>query len=250
MVNELQEALSASFQAQMNNIYTAIPCVVVSVAGPSRVNIQPSVNQKMKAGGVKERPVILEVPISFPVSKSGGMTFPISPGDTGIAVFSMRSIEAWKSGDGYPSTPLNFAKMDKNDAMFIPGIQPQSTSANDPSKHSFSHSTSDTVMFAGLGTANETEVRLQPSGNILIKTNKDVSVECDNANITANTSASITTPELSLLSVMNLTVDAQNTTWSGNVAHTGTFTFNSIPFATHKHTGVQTGTGTSGTPVP
>lgn len=227
MVNELQEALSASFQAQMNNVYTAIPCVVVSVAGASKVNIQPSVNQKMKDGGVKERPVILEVPISFPVSKGGGMTFPINPGDTGMAIFSMRSIEAWKSGDGYPSTPLNFAKMDKNDAMFIPGIQPQSTSVNDPSKHSFPHSTTDTVMFAGLGTTNEAEVRLESSGNILIKTNKDISIECDNATITANTSASVTAPDL--------TIDAANCMWTGNVSHVGTFTFNGVNFFTHRH---------------
>lgn len=241
MVNELQEALSASFQAQMNNIYTAIPCLVVSVAGPSRVNIQPAINQKMKEGSVKERPVILEVPISFPVSKTAGMTFPINAGDTGIAVFSMRSIEAWKSSDGYPSTPLNFAKMDKNDAMFIPGIQTQSTSVNDPGKHSFAHSVSDTVMFAGLGTGEETEVRLKPSGEILIQTNKSVVVQCDTADVVANTSASITTPELA--------INAEATTWIGNVTHLGIFTFNGIPFSTHKHVGVQTGNGTSDVPT-
>lgn len=241
MQAELQDLLTAAFQSQMNNVYTAIPCVVVQVQGPDRVAIQPSVNQKMKDGGTKERPVIVNVPVTFPVSKSGGMTFPIKPGDTGIAVFSMRSIESWKNSDGYPSTPLNYAKMDKNDAMFIPGLQTSTNSSNNPAKHLWSHNIEDTVMFANLGTGNEVEVRLQQSGNVLIRTNQDVSVECNNASVVANSSASITTPELS--------IDAQTTTWIGNVNYTGTFTFNGIPFESHKHIGVTPGGGTSGTPT-
>lgn len=226
MQAEMQDLLTASFWSQMNNVYTAIPCVVVSVAGPSSVNIQPSINQKMKDGGVKERPVIQSVPVSFPVSKTAGFTFPIKPGDTGIAVFSMRSIAGWKTSDGYPSTPLDFSKMDKNDAMFIPGIQTQSMAVNNPAKHIYDHSVEDAVMFNGLG-GNEAEVRIKQNGDILIRTQQKVIVECDEANVTANTSASITTPEL--------TIDAMNCTWTGNVTHVGTFTFNGVNFSTHRH---------------
>lgn len=226
MQAELQDLLTAAFQSQMNNVYTAIPCVVVSVAGPSSVHIQPSINQKMKDGGVKERPVIQSVPVSFPVSKTAGFTFPIKPGDTGIAVFSMRSIAAWKSSDGYPSTPLDYSKMDKNDAMFIPGIQTQGSAVNNPSKHVWDHSVEDAVMFNGLG-GNEAEVRIKPSGDVLIRTRQNISVECDNAEVVANTSASITTPELS--------IDAANCTWTGNVTHVGSFSFNGVIFSSHRH---------------
>lgn len=226
MQAEMQDLLTAAFQSQMNNVYTAIPCVVVSVAGPSSVHIQPAINQKMKDGGVKERPVIQSVPVSFPVSKTAGFTFPIKPGDTGIAVFSMRSIAAWKNSDGYPSTPLDYSKMDKNDAMFIPGIQTQGSAVNNPGKHIWDHSIEDAVMFNGLG-ANEAEVRIKPSGDILIRTRQNISVECDNAEVVANTSASITTPDL--------TIDAANCLWTGNVTHVGNFTFNGILFHTHRH---------------
>lgn len=233
MREEMQDLLTAAFNSQMSNIHTALPCVVVQIQGPDRVAIQPAINQKFKDGGTKERPVVVNVPVAFPVSKSGGMTFPIKPGDTGIAIFSMRSIEAWKNSDGYPSTPLNYAKMDKQDAMFIPGLQTSSNSSNDPGKHSWSHSIEDTVMFCGLGTGNEAELRIQPSGNVLIRTNQDVSIECNNASVIANSSASITTPEL--------TVNADNTlwtgncTWAGNVTHTGIFSFNGVVFSTHRH---------------
>ena len=51
-------------------------------------------------------------------------------------------------------------------------------------------------------------------------------------------------------------VDVEETTWVGTISHTGnytgvgTHTFNGIPFETHKHIGVTSGNGTSGTPVP
>lgn len=226
MIDDLQDILTAAFQSQMNNVYTSLPCVVVSFSGSSRVNIQPALNQSMKDGTVKERPVIQAVPVSFPVSKTAGFTFPIKAGDTGIALFSMRSLEAWKTSDGYPSTPPNYAKMDKNDAMFIPGIQPDGISVNSPAKHVWDHSVEDAVMFNGLG-GNEAEFRLKPSGDVLIRTKQNLTVECDNAEVLANSSASITTPSLS--------INAQNTTWMGNVAHTGIFSFNGVVFSTHRH---------------
>ena len=241
----LQETLVAAFQSQANGIYTAIPCIVVAVRdnlNTQMVDIQPTINQKMKDGTVKERTVVLGVPVVFPVSRTAGFTFPINVGDTGLAVFSMRNMDAWKSGNGKPSTPMNFAKMDKGDAIFIPGLQPMSLAVNNPNKRLWEHDTRDAVLVNNIGTANEVEVRLKSDGNLLIRTNKDVSVECDNADVLANSSATITTPEL--------TVNAMSTTWIGDNNITGTWTFNGIPFETHKHSGVTPGGGTSGGPVP
>jgi len=241
----LQETLVAAFQSQINNVYTALPCIVVAIRDDletQMVDIQPTINQKMKDGTTKERTVIMGVPVVFPVSKTAGFTFPIQVGDTGLAVFSMRNMDAWKSGNGRPSTPTNFAKMDKGDAIFIPGLQPMSQAVNNPAKRIYPHDTNDAVLINNLGTSNEVVIQLKSSGDVLIKTAKDVSVECDNASVLANSSASITTLEL--------TIDAANTTWVGNNTITGSWTFNGIPFNTHKHTGVTPGGGTSGGPTP
>lgn len=224
----LQETLIAAFQSQANNMWTAIPCIVVAVhLDKQMVDIQPAINQKMKDGTTRERPVIMGVPISFPVSKSAGFTFPIAIGDTGLAVFSMRNMDAWKSGNGKPATPMNFAKFDKGDAIFIPGIQPTSIAVNNPAKRIWDHSTADAVLVNNIGTSLEAELRIKPDGSIMIRTSGAVSVECDTADVLANSSASITTPQL--------TVDAMNTTWTGNVTHTGTFSFNGVVFSTHRH---------------
>lgn len=230
----IQDVLVSAFDSQMQNLYTAIPCIVVAVRDGSTVDIQPTINQKFKDGTIKERPVILGVPISFPVSNTGGMTFPINPGDTGTAVFSMRNMDGWKGGNGRPASPQNFAKMDKGDAIFIPGIQPPGVSVNSASKHVLTHDTKDTVMFSGVG-GSEAEVRIKADGSIEINTsNKDVTINCSNAIINAS--------EDIQLNAQTMTVDVPNTTWIGNINHTGNYTltggqatYNGIIFNTHDH---------------
>ena len=123
----------------------------------------------MQDGTVAERPTIGNVPVSFQVSKKAGFTFPIEVGDTGTAMFSMRNMDGWKAGNGRPSSPMNFAKMDKGDAIFLPGIQPPGVAVNNPAKHVLTHDTRDTVIFANLGGA-ESEVRLKVDGSCLLYT--------------------------------------------------------------------------------
>jgi hypothetical protein len=238
----LQELLGASFQSQINNVYTSIPCIVVGVnLTTSTVDIQPSINQKLKDGSVLERPVILGVPISFPVSKTAGITFPIEVGDTGMAVFSMRDMGAWKAGNGRPASPLNNAKMDKSDAIFIPGIQPLSVAVNDPAKRVLAHSTTDTVVVNNIGSGNEVEIRLTANGDIEINApTKDVTVNCQTSNINANESVSVDAPDIYFFG---------NITHQGSYTAVGTMTFNGIDFGTHKHVGVDPGAGTSGGPT-
>jgi len=239
----IQDVLTSAFNSQMQNLYTAIPCIVVNVRdglSGQMVDIQPTINQKFKDGTVKERPVIAGIPISFPVSSTAGMTFPIKSGDTGLAIFSMRNMDGWKSGNGRPVSPTNFAKMDKGDAIFLPGIQPPSMAVNNPGKHVLTHDTRDTVMFANLGSA-ECEVRLKADGSIEVTTsNQNVTINCSNAIVNANESIQ--------LNAQTMVIDVPTTTWIGSIVHQGDYsqtgnytlvggqaTFNSIIFNTHVH---------------
>lgn len=247
MSADVQELLGAGFDDKINNMYTSIPCIVIAVRdglSSQMVDIQPTINQKFKDGTVKERPAILGVPVSFPVSSSAGFTFPIKVGSTGIAVFSMRNLDGWKGGNGRPSSPMNFAKMDKGDAMFIPGIQPPGYAVNNPSKHILTHDTSDAVLFQNLGGV-ECEVRLKVDGSIEINTsNMPVTINCSDA--TVNASGAIN------LNAQTMTVDCPSTLWIGDVVQqgnwtqTGTYVLNTININLHKHTGVTPGGGTSG----
>lgn len=236
MSADIQELLGAAYEDKMNNQYTIIPCIIVAVRDNligQMVDIQPSINQKLPDGTIMERPVILGVPVSFPVSSTAGFTFPVKVGDTGTAMFSMRSIEAWKSGNGRPSAPTNLAKMDKSDAIFLPGIQPPGMAVNNPSKHILTHDTNDVVLFQNLGGV-ESEVRLKIDGSIEINTsNRPVVINCSDATVNAVNSIN--------LNATNLVVDAQQTTWMGPINHTGNYTgvgvqtFNGVVFSSHRH---------------
>lgn len=247
----LQELLISSFQSQMNNVHTAIPCIVIAVrdsGSGAMVDIQPTVNQKFKDNSIRERPQILGVPVSFPVSSTAGVLFPIKVGTTGTAIFSMRGLDIWKSGNGKPSTPNNASKFDKADALFFPGIQPPGMSIANPSKHTWPHSTDDVVVFNNIGSGTENEVRLEASGNIVVNTNQDTFVNCNNATITAQANVDVV--------CANFTVDASEsisftspiasfsigtTSWTGAISQSGNYTgvgvqtFNGVIFSTHRH---------------
>lgn len=246
-VAAIQSTMMSAFDSQMSNVYTSLPCIVVAVRdglNGQMVDIQPTINQKSQDGTVAERPVVAGVPVSFPVSSTAGFTFPIKVGSTGIAVFSMRNMDGWKAGNGRPASPMNFAKMDKGDAMFIPGIQPPGSAVNNPAKHILTHDPSDAVLFQNLGGV-ESEVRLKSDGSIEINTsNQPVVINCSDATVNASNSIN--------LSATTMTVDCPSTLWLGNITlqgnltQVGTYTLNTINVNLHVHSGVTPGSGTSG----
>ena len=238
----LEEMLKASFESNLSNQYTILPCIVVAVRdglNGQMVDIQPTINQKFKDGTVAERPAILGVPVSFQVSKKAGFLFPVEVGDTGTALFSMRNMDGWKAGNGRPTNPGNFAKMDKGDAIFLPGIQPPSVAVNNPASHVLTHSTKDTVMFGNLGGV-EAEVRIKADGSIGIKTS-NMPIIVEGSDVTVNATNSIN------FNAQSMVVDVPDTTWIGNInlqgtltqvgnySMTGVATFNGVIFNTHRH---------------
>ena len=246
-VAAIQSTMVSAFDSQINNLYTIIPCIVVAVRdglNGQMVDIQPTINQKQQDGTVAERPTIGGVPVSFQVSKKAGFTFPIEVGDTGTAMFSMRNMDGWKAGNGRPASPMNFAKMDKSDAIFLPGIQPPGVAVNNPAKHVLTHDPKDTVVFANLGGV-ESEVRLKVDGSVEINTsNQPVIINCSDATVNASNSIN--------LNAQTMTVDCANTLWIGNVVQqgnwtqTGTYVLNTININLHKHTNITVGSGISG----
>lgn len=256
----LESVLGSAFWSEMNNIYTAIPCVVIAVregGDGALVDIQPTINQKFVDGTVSQRTPILGVPVSFPMSSSAGVMFPIKVGTTGLAIFSMRNLESWKASNGASVNPLNRAKFDKSDAIFFPGIQPPNINITRPRFHKFSHSNEDLVLFNNIGTEQENEVRLKSDGDIVLNTDQsvtinakqDVNINCENMSVVANSSIELQTQDFKLSSSeADFTIGT--TGWQGSINGVGgTFTYNGVEYNTHVHTGVDPGNGTSGPPV-
>lgn len=259
----LEEVLESNFSYMLGGVNTAIPGVIVSIRdglASSYVDVQPTINMVSEDSDPIPRPVVLNCPLMFPVSRSGGITFPVNVGDPVLLIYSMRGMDTWKRGDGGSTTPVDFRKMDGRDCIAIPGLHPMNMSMNNPSRRTNAHSTDDTTVTVGLGTPNETEVRLKPSGQVVVNAPGSVVVNTPNAEVNAptiklNGNVEITGVLLvrKLLSFLNGISGIPGT--NSNTI-TGAWNINGDLYnngklvgSTHVHTNTQPGNGNSGPPA-
>lgn len=235
-ITTMESLLKASFWNQMQKVHTAIPCIVLEVQNElkeQRVTVQPCIDILNEDGTTQRRSPMVNVPLIFPSSSTSALTFPVSKNDKVVCLFSMRAMEVFSETNGQPAPPNNFAKFNQKDAMAIPGLFPRQDSINNPSKRTNPHDTKDTVLVHNIGTSSEVEIRLKPSGDLIINSPAMVQINCQTAEVNAESSASVTTPQL--------TVDADSTTWNGdielngNLNQSGTHTLDGVNMNTHYH---------------
>ncbi|MCY1276651.1 hypothetical protein D9M69_385250 [compost metagenome] len=233
----LDDLIQSHFVISMADVYTAIPCVVLNVHGDfsqQRVDVRPAINDKYKDGTSREHAPILSVPVILPGTRNSLISFPVNVGDTVMCIFSQRSMDNFKIGNGQPGEPNDFRKHSDQDAVAIPGLAPFSRSVNSPAVRKYQHAPNqDLVIAHNIGSGTETMIQLKLDGQIIINTDEAVTVNAKSVNVNAQSGA----------------FDIDSSTWNGDMDITGSWTFNGIPFNTHKHIGVVPGSGTSGTPT-
>lgn len=102
----------------------------------------------------------------------------------------------------------------------------------------------------GVEFEDGTKISYDRDANLLkIEAFKDVTVICEKAIIEASDSIDITSPTININGDINLDgrMDATDDISTSGEVSAGPF---NIPLSTHKHTGVTTGPGISGTPIP
>ena len=254
----LQEALRASFDYLTADMYTTIPGIVVSVTNQdeNRVVVQPAINLvSHDMFEVSERPPVMDVPYITPQSIQGGLSFPVQAGDPVTLVFSMRGLDTWKAGNGYPTTPSDRRKFDIRDCVAVPGLFPFSENPNNPGKHVLAHDSRDVVLVHNLGSGQEAEVRIKfGSGDIEINApQSNVKVVCQNASVDAEKKISYNATDYEITCVnykltagnYAIDVDSDGTNVSTGVFRmNGQFILNNIAMQSHRH--VETGSITNG----
>lgn len=259
----IQETLNSSFDYQTAALYTSIPGVVVSVVdmGQMLLNVKPTINMRSEDGiQIAERPPILNVPLVMPLSKEGGLTFPVKPGDLVWLTFSMRGLDAWKASNGYPTTPMDMRKFDIRDCVAHPCVYPGSQSPNNPSKRVLDHNPSDVVLVHNVGTGNEVEIRLKAGGGVEINApGQEVVVNCDRSQVNADSEVVLSTPETVLTGNLTVqgTMSIDGNSGSGTNTIRGNFNIVGTTLnhngknigSTHTHTGVEFGGDNSGPPT-
>lgn len=247
----LSEYLKTEFEYSMAEMWFACPGVIASVSGDlsdMRVNVKPAINELYADGTTEEHLDILSVPLIMPGSGTTLVSFPVNAGDTVMLIFSQRSMDNFKTGNGQPTQPNDARKFQAEDAIAIPGLFTFSKSANRPGIRKYPHNPrTDLSITHNIASGTEVNILFKQSGDMVINTEQDVTVNCKTGVVNATESYTLNTPQLN--------INATATTWAGNITHTGNYTqtgtstFNGIVFATHKHTGVTPGGGTSGGPT-
>lgn len=245
---DLMDIIRTQFKIDMSDIHTAIPCKIVNVYGNNeqqKVDVIPSVNNLMKDGTGEPGMQILGVPIIFPGSSTTLISFPVNAGDTVWVMFSQRSMDNFKIGNGEPTTANDYRKFSDQDAVAIPGLFPFGKSLNNPAARKYPHNSNRDLCIAhNVGSGTEVNIVLAQSGNLTVNTEQAVTVNCKTGIMNATESYTINTPTMN--------INAQTTNWTGNIIHTGNYTmtgqarFNGRLFDTHTHAGVTPGSGTSG----
>lgn len=248
----LGEVMNGLVEARTSRLNTALPGIIVKVRTDdfgSFVDVQPSIHLLTDEGEAIPRSVVLNVPVVFPVSSSGGLQFELNIGDGVLLVFSQRGLEAWKSGDGKPGSPTSQRMFDPRDCCAIPGLFPRKTTPTNPAKHRNSHSPSDVVLVHNLGKANEVEIRLKKSGDVVINCPGTVTVNSNQTIVNADAATVNAETTINGNTTINGTLDVSVSVNAPNISATTSLTVQGKEMHNHVHGGVDTGSGTSGPPV-
>lgn len=176
------------------------------------VDVTPLVNQLDGAGNAIPHVTIYNVPYMRMQGGANAIIIDPQPGDIGICGFASRDISKIKSTKKQ-GNPGSYRKFSFADGLYIGGVL-----NGTPTQY---------VEFSSAG----------------IRIHSPTLVKLDAPDIQLNA----TTVEISGSS--SITITAPNTTLNGNLNVTGTATIGGIPFASHRHTGVQTGGGNTGGPI-
>lgn len=226
--------LQSVFKKMLQRVDGMLPATVVSynrVTG--RAVIQPSIDMTTTDGTRVKRATYASIQV---LALGGGgfdITFPLQPGDTGWIEASDRDISLWQQAAGARNVPANTERLHSfSDGRFIPDVLAKYT----------------------LPAGRESDMVIQSrDGSVYVALSADtVRIKAPTVRVEAETLIRMQAPTISFNASTVLQFNAPAITGGasgGTTAFTGVVTFNGIPFNTHRHTGVDTGSGTSEGPV-
>lgn len=121
---DLYAVMKRAIEHSIADLHVSLPASVESYDSINqKASVHPLLKKEYADGEIASMPVIVNVPVMFPSSNNAILSMPISKGDTGLIIFSERSLDTWLSigGEVEPKDPRTH---DLSDAIFIPGLYP------------------------------------------------------------------------------------------------------------------------------
>lgn len=227
-------------RSALSGLRTAIPVKIISVTNTGglspigKVSVQPLVSAVDGDGKAWEHGIIHNVPYMRIQGGTNGVILDPAVGDVGIATVCDRDISTVKN-TGAVAAPGSNRKNDMSDMVYLMTI---------------------------IGAAPTQYIQFNSSGITIHSPNK-VTISAPNVEVNATTKAQITAPNVQVDASTACTINAPtivlngvisqtgggSAAFSGSMTVTGDVTAAGTSVHTHKHGGVQTGGGQTGTPV-
>lgn len=119
-----EQVIKEAIKAALCDLHTAMPGIVVSYdSSTQKAQIQPALKRKFKNGDVVDLPIITNCPVAFPRANNAFISLPVKAGDSGLLIFSERSIDKWLVSGGRVN-PNDPRKFELSDGIFYPGLYP------------------------------------------------------------------------------------------------------------------------------
>lgn len=207
------------FETMQASLWTAMPCIVKSFnAEKMTVAAQPTINGQYRGtdGQIHslQMPVLLDCPVLWMGGGGVTATFPIAAGDECLVIFGSRCIDAWWSS-GRVQDPTEIRMHDLSDGFALVGLR-SLPRAYAPDAARACLTSDDRSTFFALNPATQA-IQITAPGGITIN------------GVQIDSSGNVTT---------SATVTAITDVVGGGKS-----------LKTHTHSGVQTGSGTSGPPT-
>ena len=228
-LDDPEESLRMALEIAQAHIWTAMPGIVTAVnLSAQTVSVQPAIQGVVTSpdGSTQATnlPQLVDVPIVWPRAGGFALTFPIAAGDEVLVVFGSRCIDSWwQSGGVGAQAEVRMHDLSDGFAILAPTSQPKK----------FANVSAANVQLRD--TAGTTFVEITPGGKARVIGATAIDVEAPTINMSASNAVNITAPTIAM---------------NGQVTQaSGSFSIGGITFGSHKHTGVQPGSGTSGGPT-
>lgn len=228
-LDDPEESLRLALENAQANIWTAMPGIVTAVnLAAQTVSVQPAIQGVVSnpdgSTQATNLPLLVDVPIVWPRAGGFALTFPIAAGDEVLVVFGSRCIDSWwQQGGVGAQAEARMHDLSDGFAILAPTSQPKK----------FSNVSSANVQLRD--TAGTTFVEITPGGKARVIGATAIDIAAPTINMSASSAVNITAPTIAM---------------NGQVTQaSGSFSIGGITFGSHKHTGVQPGSGTSGGPT-
>lgn len=234
-IDDDAEAMIVVLDGHQANIWTSIPAIIQDF-DPVRqtCSAQPALMMQIRnPEGVtswQALPLLTDVPVHFPSGGGYTLTFPVQAGDECMVVFSKMCIDAWWQLGGANNVRNDMRQHSLADGIAFVGIKSQ--------PHTIPEISTDSVQLRN--DAGDTRIDVK-DGTITLKAPTLVKIDAPLTECTGN---------LVVDGLLTYGNGLQGTAGTNGNNVSGDLLVDTISVKHHLHSGVTTGIGNTGQPVP